>query len=239
MGNSLGVDWRSAMKNPPLCTIQTCAVPPLAGNGFFLLRQTQVKLGEVIGLADPEDRDENVNHAENQVRPFADGWRHPLATSISGIAPGAQQQRHMIVLAGITNLEGDAHLRIERLHTLRAKVSGNIKKQPVGAALEWPCGRNQIAGAPALVRGGRPQAASNHFPRAFPKRRKCLRRDARAQCREREWICRSTLLQSPFCYASAARLARAPACASSFSRRRRMMRLCSSAAIVNSAEASF
>src|ERR1700691_51199 len=75
----------------------------------------------------------------------------------------------MIMLAGITDLEGDAHLRIERLHMPSAKVSGNIKTESVGATLEWPCGRNQIAGAPALVRRGvckpRPITSDAHFQR--------------------------------------------------------------------------
>ncbi len=75
----------------------------------------------------------------------------------------------MIVLAGISHLEDDAHLGIKRLHTLRAKISGGIKKQPVGAALEETCGGQQIAGAPALIRydGGksRPLASRAHLQR--------------------------------------------------------------------------
>ena len=75
----------------------------------------------------------------------------------------------MIVLAGISHFEDDAHLGIKRLHTLRAKVTGGIEKQPVGAALEWSCGGQQIARAPALIRGdggkSRPIASRANFQR--------------------------------------------------------------------------
>src|SRR5258705_7980148 len=59
-------------------------------------------------------------------------YRWTLLTSpISGVDIGTDQQRHMIVLGRVVDLEDHRDLRIEALDTKRGKIGFSIEDQPI------------------------------------------------------------------------------------------------------------
>src|SRR4051812_1774280 len=60
-------------------------------------------------------------------------WASQLAPAIGGVAVGADQQRNVIVLGAVVDVEDDRHLRIETASTERRKIRFGIKNQPVSA----------------------------------------------------------------------------------------------------------
>src|SRR5262249_33631058 len=56
-----------------------------------------------------------------------------LTSAISGVAVRADQQRHVIVLRRVVDVEDNAHLRIETCQVERREIRFGIKDQAIGS----------------------------------------------------------------------------------------------------------
>src|SRR6185437_8142937 len=73
-----------------------------------------------------------------------------LASPIRAIAPGRDEQRHVIVRRGIGDVEAHRHMAEERLvacHPLPCEVFANVEEQLIGASGEVGASKQRLIGA--------------------------------------------------------------------------------------------
>ena len=77
-----------------------------------------------------------------------------LAAAIGRISKGTQQQRHMIMLRWIFNMEDNADLRIERLDLEFGEVRFSVEDEPVSARLDGLLKQKEWFDAPVFIGPG-------------------------------------------------------------------------------------
>src|ERR1044072_8873227 len=74
-----------------------------------------------------------------------------LAPAIGGVAVRTDEQRNVIVLRAVVDVENDRHLWIETAGTQRREIRFGLKNQPVSAVRDWAIDEKERFHAPVSV----------------------------------------------------------------------------------------
>ena len=83
-----------------------------------------------------------------------------LATAVSAVAEGAEQQRDVVVFVGADDFELDRHLRVEVLDLLLSEIAADVEGEAVAAGVDGALGEQ--AGDSSVVIG---EGATEKLPR--------------------------------------------------------------------------
>lgn len=76
-----------------------------------------------------------------------------LATAVSAVAEGTEQQRDVVVFVGADDFELDRHLRVEVLDFLCVEIPADVEREAVAAGVDGALGE-QAGDSPIVVGEG-------------------------------------------------------------------------------------